>query len=139
LNGGSRYFEYNLNEAIGFVGDFGGYTNTNIGFDHRVFSYMSGPRLNWHHSRLTLYVQFRFGGAYAWDSPGTGSTAQNGFASAAGGLDVRVRQHIALKPIQIEYVATQLPTAATNLSRIQNHIQYSAGVVFPRGSEDGSA
>lgn len=136
LNGGSGYFEYNLNKALGFVGDFGGYANTNIGIDHRVFSYMFGPRLNWRHSRLTAYVQFLFGGAYAWDSPGTGSTTQNGFASAAGGgLDVQFTRHIAFKPIQVEYIATQLPSATTNLSRIQNSIRYSAGVVYRLGSK----
>lgn len=37
-------------------------------------------------------------------------TTQNGFATAAGGgLDYRLTQHIGLKPIQVEYVATQLP------------------------------
>jgi hypothetical protein len=136
LNGGSGYFEYNLNKVVGLVGDFGGYANTNIGVDHRVFSYMFGPRFNWRHSRLTPYVQFLFGGAYAWDSAVGISTTQNGFASAAGGgLDFRLTRHIAFKPIQVEYVATQLPNAVTNVNRNQNNIRYSAGVVFQLGEK----
>ena len=105
-NGGSGYFEYNLNRTVGLVADFGGYANTS--HDNRLLTYMSGPRFNWRHSRLNPYVQFLFGGAYLWNGPQY-STTQNAFATAAGGgLDYRLTDHIALKPIQVEYVMTQL-------------------------------
>src|ERR1700741_3067648 len=66
-NGGSGYFEYNLNRTVGLVGDFGGYANKRL--NNRLLTYMFGPRFNWRHSHLNPYVQFLFGGAYAWSGP----------------------------------------------------------------------
>jgi hypothetical protein len=135
-NGGSGYFEYNLNRTVGLVGDLGGYSNGN--FDRKTFSYLFGPRLNWRMSRMVPYVQFLFGGAYEWGViNGTGiSTTQNGFAMAAGGgLDVNITHHIAFKPLQVEYFMSQLPQLATNLNSAQNNLRYSAGVVYRFGSK----
>src|SRR6266403_5379584 len=84
-NGGSGYFEYNLNKTVGLVADFGGYANTRTGIDEKLLTYMFGPRFNWRHSRLTPYVQFLFGGGYVWNSPTGISTTQNAFVTAAGG------------------------------------------------------
>jgi Outer membrane protein beta-barrel domain len=137
-NGGSGYFEYNLNNIIGLVGDFGGYANTRRGIDDKVLTYLFGPRFNWRHSRLNPYVQFLFGGAYAWSGPN--NKTQNAFATAAGGgLDIKWTDHIAIKPIQVEYVMTQFDSAALGASNTpfgshQNDVRYSGGVVFQFGS-----
>jgi hypothetical protein len=45
-NGGSGYFEYNLNRTLGLVADFGGYANTRTGINDRLLTYMFGPRFN---------------------------------------------------------------------------------------------
>jgi len=128
-NGGSGYFEYKVNGVLGLVADFGGYANTRI--NDRLLTYMFGPRFNWRHSRLTPYAQFLFGGAYVWNNPT--STTQNAFATAAGGgLDYNLTKHIALKPIQVEYVMTQIDSAR-GFGSHQNNIRYSAGVVFRFG------
>src|SRR5262245_35960433 len=96
-NGGSGYFEYNLNRTVGLVGDFGGYANTRTGINDRLLTYMFGPRFNWRHQRLTPYAQFLFGGAYVWSGPKYDRT-QNAFATAAGGgLDYRLTDRIAFK------------------------------------------
>src|SRR5580658_5363837 len=93
-NGGSGYFEYNLNRTLGLVADFGGYANTRAGINDRLLTYMFGPRFNWRHSRLTPYAQFLFGGGYVWSGPSYSKT-QNAFATAAGGgLDYWVSNHI---------------------------------------------
>src|SRR5271155_875335 len=98
-NGGSGYFEYNLNRMLGLVGDFGGYANTRAGINDKALTYLFGPRFNWRHSRFNPYAQFLFGGAYAWSGPNGNSTTQNAFATAAGGgLDYKLTDHIALKP-----------------------------------------
>jgi outer membrane protein with beta-barrel domain len=131
-NGGSGSFEYNLNKTIGLVADFGGYANT--GHDNRLLTYMFGPRFNWRHSRLNPYVQFLFGGAYLWNNPQY-STTQNAFATAAGGgLDYRLTDHIAIKPIQVEYVMTQI-NSANGFGSHQNDVRYSAGVVLRLGAK----
>jgi hypothetical protein len=137
-NGGSGYFEYNLNKVVGVVGDLGGYTNGTNNF--KTFSYLFGPRFNMRRSRFSPYVQFLFGGTYAW----AGSTAagpiipttQNGFTTAAGGgLDIALTRHIAVKPFQVEYVMSQLPHLGTNTNSIQNNLRYSAGVVLRLGTK----
>jgi hypothetical protein len=130
-NGGSGYFEYNVNNVLGLVGDIGGYANTRI--DDRLLTYMFGPRFNWRHARLTPYAQFLFGGAYVWNDLNTVSTTQNAFATAAGGgLDYTLTKHIAIKPIQVEYVMTQIDSTR-GFGSHQNDIRYSAGVVFRLG------
>jgi len=136
-NGGSAYFEYNLNRTVGLVGDFGGYANTK--YYNRLMTYMFGPRFNWRPSgggrlsRLTPYVQFLFGGAYSWTGVDY-DTKQNAFATAAGGgVDYRLTDHIAIKPIQVEYVMTQLERTS-GFGGHQNDVRYSAGAVFSFGS-----
>jgi hypothetical protein len=133
-NGGSGYFEYNLGSIVGLVGDFGGYANTRQGIDQKMMTYMFGPRFNWRHSKLNPYAQFLFGGAYAWDGPGQKQT-QNGFATAAGGgLDYNFNHRISFKPIQLEYVMTQL-NSMNGFGGHQNDMRYSAGVVFKFGEK----
>jgi len=91
-------------------------------------------------ARFVPYAQFLFGGTYAWaNSTAAGQivpTTQNGFATAAGGgLDVNLTRHIAFKPIQVEYVMSQLPRFGTNANSIQNNLRYSAGIVLRLGSK----
>ena len=132
-NGGSGYFEYNINKVVGLVADFGGYANTRKGIDNKLMTYLFGPRFNWRHSRLTPYAQFLFGGSYMWASPTKDTVTQNAFATAAGGgLDYQLTKHIALKPIQVEYVMTQLDSK-NGFGSHQNDIRYSAGVAFRFG------
>jgi hypothetical protein len=132
-NGGSGYFEYNVNRVLGLVGDIGGYANTRI--DDRLLTYMFGPRFNWRHARVTPYVQFLFGGAYVWNDLNTVSTTQNAFAMASGGgLDWTLTKHIAVKPIQVEYVMTQIDSTK-GFGSHQNDVRYSAGVVFRLGEK----
>src|SRR5271169_5091303 len=140
-NGGSGYFEYNLNRTIGLVGDFGGYVNSRTGINDKALTYLFGPRFNWRHSRFNPYVQFLFGGAYAWAGPTGNSNTQNAFATAAGGgLDYRWTNRISIKPIQVEYVMTQFDSARLGGSTRgfgdhQNDVRYSAGVVFNFGEK----
>jgi hypothetical protein len=55
-------------------------------------------------------------------------------------LDVKWTEHIAIKPIQVEYVMTQFDSARLGGSTVrfgghQNDIRYSAGIVFQFGSK----
>ncbi|HLX45979.1 MAG TPA: outer membrane beta-barrel protein [Bryobacteraceae bacterium] len=144
-NGGSGYVEYNFNKVFGLVADLGGNRVGDAnGFqvNNTSFEYLFGPRFNWRHSRYTPYVQALFGGerysnAYNPNAanPSLG-TSQNNFAAAfGGGLDIAISNHIAVKPIQIEYLTAQVPTGANNLNYAQNNFRYSAGVVFRFGSK----
>jgi opacity protein-like surface antigen len=118
-NGGSAYVEYNLNRVVGLVADLG-----------------------WRLSRFTPYVQTLVGGARfsnAYD-PGSSSpllgVKENSFAAAiGGGVDFKLTDHIALKPLQVEYFMTQLPSTFANVNQVQNNLRYSAGIVFRFGSK----
>ena len=64
------------------------------------------------------------------------NASQNNFAAAfGGGLDITLTNHIALKPIQVEYLMTQIAPAGSHLNYVQNNLRYSAGVVFRFGSK----
>jgi hypothetical protein len=137
-NGGSGYFVYNLNKTVGLVADFGGYANTRKGVDDKLLTYLFGPRFSYRHwEKWTPYAQFLFGGGYAWSGPT--QTTQNGFATAAGGgLDYNFSKRISIKPIQVEYLMTQIDAAALGgatkgFGSHQNDVRYSAGVVFKFG------
>jgi opacity protein-like surface antigen len=144
-NGGSGYLEYNLNKVVGVVADLGANhvgTVNGLPLNNTTFTYLFGPRFNWRMSRLTPYVQALVGGARfsnAYD-PGSASPllgiSRNTFATAfGGGVDVRVNDHFAVKPIQLEYLMTQLPSTVANVNQAQNNLRYSAGVVFRFGSK----
>jgi opacity protein-like surface antigen len=144
-NGGSGYAVYNLNRFIGLVADFGAYHNGSVhgSFDSdTTFTYLFGPRFSlrrW--SRITPYTQFLFGGARtSADFVNPGGTAfssdENSFALAAGGgVDVALTHHIAIKPIQVEYLMTQASNFAGNRGDVQNGFRYSAGVVLRFGEK----
>lgn len=133
-NGGSGYFAYNLSPTVALVADFGGYANTRTGIDSTLLTYMFGPRFSWrHYRRVTPYVQFLFGGAYVWDNGSTPQRTQNAIATAAGGgLDYNLTRHISIKPIQIEYVMTQIDSTR-GFGSHQNDVRYSAGMVLRFG------
>jgi len=130
-SGGSGSFAYNINNVVGLVADFGGVANTRI--NDRLLTYMFGPRFNWRHGRLTAYTQFLFGGGYVWNDLNTRSITQNAFATAAGGgLNYTLTKHIALNPIQVEYVMTQIDSTK-GFGSHQNDVRYAGGIVLRFG------
>jgi len=141
LQGGSGTFVYNINSALGVVADLGGYHNgDDANFNPTTFSYLFGPRVSLRKSsKFTPYVQALFGGARVSTSlvdANTGnSIVENGFAATfGGGLDVRLTDHVAVKPFQIEYLMTQVPNI-WSVNNTQNNIRYSAGLVFRFGAK----
>ena len=140
-NGGSGYVVYNLNRVLGLVADFGAYHNGNVNSSFNsdtTFTYLFGPRFSWRRwSRVTPYTQFLFGGARtSFGLVGGGGAQENGFALAAGaGIDIALTRHIAIKPIQLEYLMTQAPDFTGNGANVQNGLRYSAGLVFRFGEK----
>ncbi len=145
-NGGSAYAEYNFNKVFGLVADLGGThagTDNGIALNNTTFEYLFGPRFNLRHSRFNYYVQTLVGGERFSNGLNPGSTSnpvtnasQNNFAAAiGGGVDIALTSHIAVKPIQVEYLLTQISPAGGSLNYVQNNLRYSAGVVFRFGSK----
>jgi Outer membrane protein beta-barrel domain len=127
FNGGSGQFAYNANRWLGLVGDFGGYY-TSDGFHAGVLSYMAGPRVNFRgHGKMTPFAQILLGGARSIDD-----SPLNAFAmTVGGGLDYKISQHFAIRPVQAEYFLTKFSDGASDR---QNNFRYGAGVVFQFGT-----
>ena len=144
-NGGYGYVEYNVNKVLGLVADLGANRVGNAGgvqLGETTFEYLFGPRFNWRKSRFTPYVQVLVGGQRFSNGLNPSSTtprlasAQNNFAAAiGGGVDFKLTSHIAVKPIQVEYLAAEVSPPGVNLNFVQNNLRYSAGVVFRFGSK----
>ncbi len=134
LNGGSANISYNATKWLSGVADFGGYTNGNIlksGASGTLSTYLFGPRVNFRNSsRFTPFAQALFGVARADASIGGGTLTSNAFASAfGGGLDVSVSHHLAVRPLQLDYLLTRFNEASRN-AQTQNNLRVSTGVVF---------
>jgi opacity protein-like surface antigen len=136
FNGGSGEVAYNVTNWLGIVGDIGGYTTNStpslngvrFNVNTNVISYMFGPRINFRQfGRVTPFVNGLFGGARLADSfVNTGS--ENAFAMAAGGgLDIKMSEHIYIRPVQAEYFMTTFKDLNNNR---QNNFRYSAGIVL---------
>ncbi len=144
-NGGYGYVEYNFNKVLGLVADLGANHIGNadgVQLGETTFGYLFGPRFNWRKSRFTPYVQVLVGGQRFSNGltpsspPPRLASAQNNFAAAiSGGVDFKLTSHIAVKPIQVEYLAAQVSPPGVNLNFVQNNLRYSAGVVFRFGSK----
>ncbi len=127
FNGGSGQLAYNVNNWLGAVGDLGGYYTSN-GFRAGIISYLFGPRINLRgYRKVTPFAQVLFGGARSIDiSP------LNAFAmTAGGGVDFKISEHFAIRPVQAEYFLTKFTDGASNR---QNNFRYSAGIVFRFGT-----
>lgn len=156
LNGGSTSVAFNLNRYLGLVGDFGGFNETRLLLttgnppaalgtyqavdDGTVFTYLFGPRLSFrNHDRLTPFAQVLFGGIHASEETDCKGCApslppESSFAmTAGGGLDLRLRHHLALRIIQAEYMMTRFENLSTGSTQAQNDVRLSTGLVFRFG------
>jgi opacity protein-like surface antigen len=159
LNGGSTSIAFNFNRYLGIVGDFGGFNETRllvstVGVPSSVravdsgtvFTYLVGPRLSYRtHERFTPFAQALFGGIHASEESLCPSCApllpsENSFAmTAGGGLDVKVRRHIAIRLIQAEYLMTRFENLATGTTASQNDMRLSTGIVLRFGGNPAPA
>jgi len=144
-NGGFGYAQYNFSRSFGVVADLGANnvgTVNGLRIGNTAFEYLFGPRFTWRHSRISPYVQALFGGERYSNGYFPGSslpllgTSQNNFAMKfGGGVDVTVAKHIAVQPIQVDYVLTEFSPGSGFANDALNGVRYSAGVVFRLGSK----
>jgi peptidoglycan-associated lipoprotein len=94
----------------------------------RYSQHFAGKRL----SRYTPFVQGLVGGARGFGSIFPSSSGLNGSATSlavltGGGLDVSLNKYLALRPIQADYLRTQMPNNANDQ---QNLLRLGAGIVL---------
>jgi len=132
LNGGSASIAYNAKSWLGGVADFGGYSNGNIlntGINGTLSTYLFGPRVSYRHfGRITPFGEVLFGVAHA-SSAGT-SGSDNAFAmTLGGGLDYKLSDRFAIRPVKLDYLITRFSETGTS-NQTQNNLRVSTGIVF---------
>jgi len=134
LHGGSASAAYNVNHWLSGVADFGGYTIGSIpgtGSSGTLSTYLFGPRVSYRHfGKLTPFGQVLFGVAHA-DSNAFGTlNSQNAFAmTVGGGVDYKLFNHFAIRPVQAEYLMTRFGVRTAG-KQTQNNLRLSTGFVF---------
>ena len=89
-NGVSGQTEYNANNWLGLVADFSGYAVARQGFATTYqISYLSGPRINLSHGKVTPFAHVLLGRVWAEDGITFGSVTAFGM-TAGGGVDIGV-------------------------------------------------
>ena len=132
LNGGSASIAYNAKSWLSGVADFGGYSNGNIlntGINGTLSTYLFGPRVSYRHfGRITPFGEVLFGVAHA-SSAGT-SGSDNAFAmTLGGGLDYKLSDRFAIRPVKLDYLITRFSETGTS-NQTQNNLRVSTGIVF---------
>ena len=134
LNGGSASIAYNANHWLSGVADFGVYDNGNIrgtGASGTLSTYLFGPRVSYrHYGRITPFGEVLFGVAHAGASIAGSTGSDNAFAmSVGGGVDYKLTERFAIRPIKVDYLMSQFSEAGTGRNT-QNNLRVSTGVVF---------
>lgn len=136
MNGGSAEVAFHAYRWFSAVADLTGERSGKVNGGPQGLSLVSftvGPRFTYPiYARYAPFVQTLFGAAHGFDSyfpVVSGPTgASNGFAMlAGGGLDVRMKSYLAIRPLQVDYLLTQLPNGANGR---QNSLRLSAGIVL---------
>jgi outer membrane immunogenic protein len=141
MNGGSMEVAVHAYRGFSAVADLGGEWAGSMGAATgtglSLSTLTAGPRYSQHFAgkrlaRYTPFAQGLVGGARGFGSIFPGAGGVQGSATslavlAGGGLDVGVNRYLALRPIQADYLMTQLPNSANNK---QNLLRLGAGIVL---------
>jgi hypothetical protein len=129
---------YNVNHFISWTGEFGIHTNTGP-TGGRAESYMFGPKvaLTLHKTgKIVPYAKWIFGAMHT-DAAFNGTPFNStDFAESAGiGLDVNVTRHLAIRPIEADYLFMKQPiydpsTGTNDATFTEKSFHYSGGIVF---------
>src|SRR5262249_27705041 len=109
LNGGSASISVPVNNWLSGVANFSGYHDGNvfgIGCDGTVSTYLFGPRVTLRHAGpVEPFGQVLFGVAHADAGVFNTFNDHNSFAMAiGGGVDVKLSHHLAVRPVELDYL-----------------------------------
>jgi outer membrane immunogenic protein len=139
LNGGSVEAALPLYRGLGAVANVTGLTssNTGNGVPLSLVTTTFGPRYRWtpksknrhspsFYAEALLGVANGFHGLFP-EQGGTVTQAKGLAVRAGGGMDIKLTSVFSLRPIEANWLRTQLPNATTNA---QNDFQLGGGVVI---------
>jgi opacity protein-like surface antigen len=159
LNGGGGSAAFFFSEHIGIEAEFEGYGSythhftvpppycngpCTVSAQGNLFTYNVGPIVKFRLSHFEPFVETMFGGAHSnfygnlyktcsvsGCSVASTSPSNNAFDFLiGGGIDIPVREHIAIRPAQFEYLLTRFGNGFTHGNNNQSNFRYQAGVQF---------
>ncbi len=112
-----------------------------------LFTYNVGPIVKYRTKHFEPFVEALFGGAHSnfygnlfkdcttlGCTTLTNSPSNNAFDFIiGGGIDIPVGTHVAIRPVQFDYLLTRFGNAFTSGNNNQSNFRYQAGVVFRFG------
>jgi hypothetical protein len=137
MQGGGVELHGQFWRGLGAVADVTGFhaaklASSTVGLDLVTAAF--GPRYSWllPHSRFVFFGQMLAGEANGLNStfPGAGSatsTADGLALQVGGGMNVKLKRHIALRAFQADWLRTQLPNSTTN---VQNNLRVGGGIIL---------
>jgi hypothetical protein len=125
LNGWDANFTGNYNRWFGLTGDFSGAYSSRAGADFKSYTFAFGPTVAARSDKFTPFAHFLLGGVHQVAEAG-GSTlgTSTGFAViAGGGVDAKIRPHLAVRLAQFDWMSFHVSGGSSNVFR------YSGGIV----------
>jgi hypothetical protein len=105
--------------------DLGGVYTTQGGVNLHHYIYLAGPRVTRSFGHLGLYGHAMLGGAQLFASENTASDSTASFAfDAGGGAELHLGQRWGLRPVQLDWLATN------HAHNPQNTLRYSSTIVW---------
>lgn len=112
----------------------GGHANnlSSTGINLDTVTTTFGPRYTFSHKKIAVFGEGLIGEANGFNSvfpsrDGVLSRSNSFALQTGGGIDLRLSQHVAVRPLQASWLRTEFQNATTN---VQNSLQLGAGVVF---------
>ena len=120
-------------------------SNCALSVHGNLFTYTVGPVLRFHFKRVQPFAEFMFGGAHnnIYANIFNSCTAQgecinlsrlpnnNSFDLViGGGFDIPFREHIAFRPVEVDYVRTSFGNPTVIGNSTQNNLRAQAGIVI---------
>lgn len=143
MNGGDFQAAYHVTSWLSGVADIGGYHATRplncatlgcastSNFKGNTWTYLFGPRVTFRHfGRVTPFAQVLFGVAHTTPNVFLTNNQTDFALSVGGGFDYRLSRHLAIRPLQLEYLETRFKEFDVLSRQTQNNLRASTGIVF---------
>ena len=138
MQGGSVQAHGQFWHGLGIAADVSGLHtastsgSTGVGLDMVTLTF--GPRYTWSpaHRRYAFFGQVLAGEAHGLNSIFPNAAGANDSANSlalyvGGGINVRLKDHLALRVLEADWLRTQMPNATTD---VQNNLRLGAGLIY---------
>jgi hypothetical protein len=158
FNGGGGSISYNFLKEFAIKAEFMGYGSTDFtttftspivttrgtilpgtySSQGNMFTYLFGPVIKFPVSKVTPFGEILWGGSNSngyvnlsrsINTIGATPTQHPFTMAVGGGLDFNVSTHLALRPLEIDYLLTRYSNPISNVNN-QNNFRYIAGAIF---------